>query len=140
MAIEIVKRTVLTEKTKDRFYGKPFAWGTSDCARMVAFHARAFGWKTPKVGSYRSEASALKYLKELGFSNIAELVSSHGLKEIAPARVLIGDIVTFESTSETGALGIAIGNGNMLGFHDSVEGGAILSMASIEKAWSIWNG
>lgn len=140
MAIEIVKRTVLTEKTKEKFYGRQFAWGTGDCAKMAAFHARAFGWKIPKQGTYRTEFGALKYLKELGFDSVTDLVTATGLTEIAPARAMIGDIVTFESDSKIGALGIAVGNGNMLAFHESVEGGAILSMSAVEKAWSIWNG
>lgn len=138
--IQLFKRMELTEKTRKKFFGKKFKWGTCDCAKIAAYHARQFGWKVPTTGPYRSYRTAKQALNKLGVPSIPELVASVGLKEIPPAFAMIGDIVSFPSDADVGAIGIVIGNGNMLAFHEAVEGAAIISMGLIDKAWSIDNG
>lgn len=140
MKIEIVERMEKTEKTKSKYYGRPFAWGSCDCGKIAGFHARKFGWKVPKTGDYHSALGAAKKLKASGCENLEELVAKIGMKEIPPSQAMIGDIVSFDSDSSLGGLGIAIGNGNMLAFHEAAEGAAIISMSNINKAWSIYNG
>lgn len=137
---ELIKRMEVTEMTKKKFFGKPFRWGTCDCARIAAFHAHKFGWKIPTTGRYRSHRTAKQALGKLGFKTIPDLVTAVGLLEIPPSRAMIGDIVSFASDAEIGAVGIVIGNGNMIAFHEAAEGAAIISMGQIEKAWSISNG
>lgn len=137
---ELVKRMEFTELTRKKFYGKSFRWGTCDCARIAASHARQFGWKVPTTGVYRSYRTAKQALQKLGVESIPELVASVGLREISPAFAMTGDIVSFASDADIGAIGIVIGNGNMLAFHEAAEGAAIISMGSIDKAWSIYNG
>lgn len=137
---DLIKRMELTELTRQKFYGKKFGWGTCDCAKVAAFHARKFGWKVPTTGEYRSYRTAKQALKKLGVDSIPELVAATGLREIPPAFAMVGDIVSFASDADIGAVGIVIGNGNMLAFHESVDTAAIISMGVIDKAWSIDNG
>lgn len=134
----LVRRMVLTEQTREKWYGRPFRWGRADCAKVAAFHARKFGWKVPKPGGYASFDGARERLAELGCETIPDLVSATGLVEIAPAFVLTGDIVSFACDGALGALGIALGNGNMLAFHEAAEGMAVVRMDRIDRAWSIW--
>lgn len=136
----VIERMELTEKTRKRFFGKRFSWGTCDCAIIAAAHARNFGWKIPPFAKYRSYRTAKQVLGKLGASTIPDLVASVGLKEIPPAFAMVGDIVSFPADADVGAIGIVIGNGNMLAFHESAEGAAIVSMGLIDKAWSIDNG
>jgi hypothetical protein len=137
---ELVDRMEFTEVTRSKFYGKPFRWGTCDCARIAASHARRFGWKVPTTGKYRSYRTAKQALQKLGVATIPELVAATGLHEISPAFAMTGDIVSFASDADIGAIGIVIGGGNMLAFHESAEGAAIISMVNIDKAWSVYNG
>lgn len=137
---DLIQRMELTEETRQRFFGKRFSWGTCDCAKIAAFHARRFGWKVPTTGEYRSYRTARQAIKKLGFDTIPEVVAAIGMKEIPPAYAMVGDIVSFASDADIGAVGIVIGNNNMLAFHESVETAAIISMGMIDKAWSIDNG
>lgn len=136
----VIERMEVTEATRKKFFGKRFSWGTCDCAKIAAFHARQFGWKVPTTGQYRSYRTAKQALAKLGYNSIPELVSGVGLREIPPAFAMTGDIVSFPSDADIGAIGIVIGNGNMIAFHESAEGAAIISMGLIDKAWSIDNG
>ena len=137
---DLIERMELTEATRQKFFGKRFSWGTCDCAKIATFHARKFGWKVPTTGEYRSYRTAKQALKKLGVESIPEIITATGFKEIPPAYAMVGDIVSFASDAEIGAVGIVIGNGNMLAFHESVETAAIISMGMIDKAWSIDRG
>lgn len=134
----LIRRTVLTEQTNAKWFGRPFRWGSSDCARIAAFHARKFGHKPPKTGGYSTLAGAIARLEELGYATLPDLIDGYGLREIAPAFAMTGDIVSFASDAPIGAIGIVVGNGRMLAFHEAAEGAAIISMDHIDRAWDIW--
>ena len=134
----LIRRTVLTEQTNAKWFGRPFRWGTSDCARIAAFHARKFGHKPPKTGGYSTLVGAISRLEELGYATLPDLIDGYGLREIAPAFAMPGDIVSFASDAPIGATGIVVGNGRMLAFHEAAQGAAIISMDVIERAWDIW--
>ncbi len=134
----LVRRTVLTEQTRTKFFGRPFKWGSCDCAKIAAFHARKFGWKVPKTGGYSSLLGAQRRLEELGAESLPALLDALGMEEIAPARVLTGDLVSFASDATIGALGVVLGGGTMLAFHEVATGAAVIRMDAIERAWSVW--
>lgn len=133
----LVKRGKLTQATVEHFASKPFRWGGNDCARMAAHHVKRFGHKVPKPGGYRSALGAAKRLKELGCANIHELVDLAGLEAIAPAYAMMGDIVGFEADNQMGGIGIVVGNGNMLAFHEMALTPPIMTMGKIDKAWRV---
>lgn len=137
---QLIRRRVLTERTRDRYYGRLFKWGSGDCAKAGHFHLKPFGWKLPAPGRYSSAEGARRRLEELGVETLPDLIASIGIPEIAPARVLPGDIVSFASDHLIGALGIVTGNGLMLAYHELAVGMAVIRMQDIERAWNVWRG
>lgn len=136
----MVRRAVLTENTRAKFYGRPFKWGSSDCAKAAAYHLKQFGWKVPPPGRYATAGGARERLAAMGFETLPDLVASIGMAEMPWSRVLPGDLVSFASDHDLGALGIVLGNGLMLGFHEDAIGMATLRMIDIDRAWSVWRG
>lgn len=133
----LVRRAVLTEKTRAKFFGRPFRLGSCDCAKVAASHAKLFGWKVPPPGRYTTLEGARARLGELGCDHIFGLVDKAGLPPIAPARAMTGDIVGCAGELDFGGLGIVLGNGLMLAFHEDAIGMAIVRMEQVERAWSI---
>jgi hypothetical protein len=134
---ELEKRAAVLKLTKAKFGAQAFKWGGADCGRMVAFHLRKFGHKPPQSGGYRSALGAKKRLKQLGFENLPDLIDSLGLVEIPWSFCRIGDIVSFPSDDAIGGVGIVWGNGNMMCFHESHMTPVIMTMHTIDKAWSV---
>ena len=130
------KRAAATRKTVARFAPREFKWGACDCARMAAWHVRQLGHTVPQVGKYRGALGARRRLTEMGFDDLPALVGSV-LPEIAPAAALAGDVVAFASDDPIGAIGIVVGNGNMLAFHESWPVPVIMEMGQIDRAWSV---
>lgn len=133
------RRVTATNKTLARFEGRPFKWGSVDCAKVAAFHMRQFGHKPPPASSlrYRSAILARKCLKDLGCETLPEMIDQMGLVPKVPAAAIVGDIVSFPADDPLGAVGIVIGNGNMFAFHENYDVPIKMSMAQIDKAWAI---
>lgn len=135
---ELEKRAKAVKLTADKFGAKSFKWGGCDCAKLVAFHLRKFGYKVPETGGYRSALGAKKRLSELGFETLPDLVDSLGLKPLPGwAFAKVGDIVSFQCDDSIGGIGIVYGNGNMMCFHESFQTPVIMTMEKIDKAWGV---
>lgn len=136
----IIARVDAAQATLNRFKDQPFAWGRYDCAKMVAFHLRKLGHQIgiSKAGSYSTALGARRALNRLGWSSL-----SYGLDEvlhlerIAPARLVVGDIIQMPSESNTDALAIALGNGRAFAYHED-EAGAIVVQPVIESIVAAW--
>lgn len=124
MAGLIAKREAV-QAAVEEFGGKPFAWGTVDCGKMVISHLRRLGWKIRTGGTWRSAIGLQRFLRRHGGSGAACL-DGWGLARIPPAMAIIGDIVEIGGEPPFGAFAIVVGNGNVLAFHQDVEGAAIL--------------
>lgn len=135
----LVRRQMATTATMERFRGKHFAWGSVDCAKMVAFHLKQFGIKVrlSKAGQYKTALGAGAALKRLGFDSLPAAMDGHGFERIAPAFALTGDIVSFPSDHPIGALGIVTGNGNMMAFHETEQCPVVMSMNVIDHCWKV---
>lgn len=133
------RRVRLTSATKDHFVGREFRWGACDCARIAAWHLRQFGFRPPlaKAGSYKSAVGARAALKRAGHETLAAALDALGLPRIVPASAWVGDLVMGESGDPFGALGIYLGNGAMLGFHEDVPGAAVLRRVHLDHAWRV---
>lgn len=120
---EIERRVAAVEATRARFTGRPFEWGTVDCAKAVAFHLRRLGHRIgiSKAGTYRSAISARRALTRWGVKSLAEALDLTGLPRIAPAAALPGDIVQLPGADALAALGIVVGNGVVLAFHEDSD-------------------
>lgn len=119
----LIKRQKATDATAKHFGGKPFAWGSVDCAKMAAFHLRRLGKKVSlsRFGQYRTAQGAASALKRKGFASIIEAVDDLMLERIAPAYMLIGDLIAWPGDDPIGSLAIYAGNGNVMCFHHSNE-------------------
>lgn len=135
----LLRRVEVAQGTLDRFRDKPFQWGTRDCSRMVAAHLRAMGYKVklPPAGSYRSLRGATRALAAAGFGTVGEALDALGLLRIPPAAALPGDIIEWPSENHLAALGIAVGNGRMVGFHPDARGATVLQPVEFVSAWRV---
>ncbi|MGV3481488.1 MAG: DUF6950 family protein [Sphingobium sp.] len=132
------RRKKATQATMDRFAGKAFAFGSVDCAKMAAFHLKQLGVKVrlSRAGQYGSAAGAAGALRRLGFATLVEAVDGTCRRLPSPAYAMIGDLVSFPSDHAIGALGIVLGNGNMLAFHEDHDGPVVMTMGRIDIAWA----
>lgn len=130
-------RTAAAQATVSRFKDQAFAWGKTDCARMVAFHLRQLGYpvRLAKAGTYASALGARRALDRLGFKTLRDAVDSYGLTRIAPAAAVVGDIIELPAEDGIGALGVAIGNGRVLAYHQDAEGAVVVQPIQFVTAW-----
>ena len=124
----VLRRRDAAQATLDHFRGKRFRFGSNDCVRMVAWHLRKLGHKVklPPAGSYRSARSALKALRARGHASLAAALDAQGLERIAPAAAIVGDIVMGPGDAGFEALGVALGNGRIVGYHEDLAGAEVL--------------
>ncbi len=131
------KRQKYTQATVQKYGTRPFRWGVCDCAKIAAFHLRKFRWIVPKTGGYRTAEEAVARLAALECRDLPQLAAKVGLPEIAPAYAIVGDIVSFAADHPLGAIGLVVGNGNMMAFHEAHATPVIMSMDQIDRAWSV---
>lgn len=132
-------RRDVTQATLDRFKDQPFQFGKRDCVRMCAFHLRAMGYRPhlAKAGSYSTYLGARRALRAAGFYTLGGAVDGIGLTRIAPAAALPGDLIELPSEDDIGALGIAAGNGRLLGYHPDAAGAVIVQPTEFVAAWRV---
>lgn len=135
----LIRRRDAAQATRDRFIDVPFAWGSADCGKMVAFHLRQLGIAAglSKAGSYSSAIGAKRALERLGVSSLAERLDVLGLQQIAPAFAIVGDIISMPSVGPIDALAIAMGNGRVLAYHEVAPGATILQPIKMLTAWRV---
>lgn len=133
----LIQRRDAAQATLDRFNGRPFVWGETDCVRLAAWHVRRMGHKTKlaKGGAYKDEAGARKALAKVGFRSLEKAVDAHGFARIAPAAAIVGDLVGIEAGGDWPALFVALGNGRLLGFHEDVC--RIVKPVLLVTAWRV---
>jgi hypothetical protein len=133
----MLRRVAAAQATLDRFRDAPFAFGEADCARLVGFHLRQLGYRPglSRGGSYRTALGARAALRRAGFASLGAWLDDVGLVRIAPAEALVGDILQGESGDEFAALGVALGNLAMVGFHEDAAGATVLRSVRLSGAW-----
>lgn len=136
---EMELRARLTSATFRRYLEREFRWGHCDCVRIAAWHLRQFGYRPrlSKAGAYKSALGAKAALARSGYASLADALDDLGLSRIAPAEALIGDLLMGESGDPFGALGIYLGNGAMLGFHEDVPHATRLRRISLDLGWRV---
>lgn len=107
---DLIRRNRALEKTRDKFAGRVFELGVSDCAILARAHLRNMGHKdVPAPGKYRTPKEAAARLKELcrkvgakkvGLEHLLDAL----LERIPPAAMLPGDVALVDR--EEGALGV----------------------------------
>jgi len=134
-----ILRTRAAQATLDQWRTRPMRLGTSDCVRMTASHLRRLGHqvKLPASGSYRTVRSALKALEDRGYQSLADALDAMGLERIAPAAVIVGDVLMLPAEDRLGALVVALGNGRVVGYHEEAIGAVVLQPIEYVAAWRV---
>jgi hypothetical protein len=138
----LILRVAIAQHALDTFRGKPFAWGTMDCARLAAHVLKAAGYKPnlSQFGDYRSDRAAARALKRRHFANVVDWIDSvKGLERIAPAAALPADLIAFPGEGGWHALAVVLGNGRVLAFTETVDAGACSILeANLGAAVAAW--
>jgi hypothetical protein len=97
--------------------GKPFAWGSHDCALAAAdaiVVMTGVDLAAEFRGKYTDQASAAAVIKNFAGGGLEELVvkvtAAHGMKEVGPRLAQRGDLVLFQG-DQGASLGIVHMNG-----------------------------
>jgi hypothetical protein len=138
------RRVDIAQEALEAFMGKPFAWGTNDCARLADHVLRAAGYKPNlgQFGTYATDRAALRALKRRHMGTVLDWMDSvPGLARITPARALPADLIAFPGEGGWHGLTVYIGNGRVLGFTEMAEDGACSIIAArmvfAVAAWSV---
>lgn len=141
----LLRRQATLEKVMPRFRDRPFAWGEADCivlARAVLVGMRRKG--VPALPRYRTERGAVLALRRMGARSLAELLDGIGLRRIAPATMLPGDLATVPGVDEeTGAalaldcVAVSVGD-KVLGWSPArPQGLSVIDTDAFTAAWTV---
>ena len=130
------RRVAAAQATVDRFEGIPFAWGKYDCIRMAYFHARNMGKRPRAPAKYHSAMSAKIALSERGADSLADLLDVM-FPRIAPAKAWAGDLLLMPGEAPFGSLGVVVGNGRVLAYHEDLVGAGIVQPVLPIAAWRL---
>lgn len=112
----------------------PFAYGSNDCAHFVAGAVEAVTGEdvfSDLRGTYDTEFGSLRIIKELGKSDLGEVIDSM-FDEITISHAQRGDIAFFD-----GSIGVVMGSFAWFVSDDGLER---VPRAMWDKAWSVGNG
>jgi hypothetical protein len=133
--MNLIERVLATQKTVDTFKGRKFTNGTTDCVQLVLAHARHMGRKIeiPRYGSTKTAAGALR---QMGYGTLSQGLDRH-FRRIERHQAMVGDIVEMPGENGFSSLSVAVGNGRVLGFHESIPHCDVLQPVLVSGAWRI---
>ncbi len=133
LPLSMAARAQATRRTIDVWRSRPFDWSARyHCIALAHAQARAMGHKVPALPSIRSAIGARRALDKMGFASVEAMLSAY-FQPIAPASMRIGDLCAGPSSADSlglAAIGIADGQGNILGWHDHLSS----EIATIKQA------
>jgi hypothetical protein len=120
----MLKRQAATQACMDRFAFRPVEPGRRDCGKLAAhaMHQMGRSAKLLTGSRHKTFAGALRYVRGLGFSDLAALVDGMGLERIPPASARPGDLIGMPTDDGNGfgcSLAVALDNGRILGLNPS---------------------
>lgn len=126
------------EEAMDEIKARPFAWGDHDCgpglAGRLAYAITGVDCAAQYRGAYDSASSALRVMREAGFSNLGDLVASI-LPEVHISAASIGDIAAVPDDTPFGfALGVV--NGERI-FVLKADGVATVDLLDATRAFKV---
>lgn len=135
-----VERAAATKATADQFRGRPLSFRDGvTCLHMLRSHMIAFGYSPPEIPAFNDLTGARKALRSTGHRTIRGLLTEVLGKPVPAAQLRVGDVVVgpghpFE------AVGINVGGGKFLGWHDAGDLGLVniaIDPASLLGAWRL---
>lgn len=108
---------------------------------MARYHLRKMGHKPePLPVRVRSAIGAKRALSERGWSNAVDMLDAQpGLKRIAPAMMLLGDLAVARSDDGLGSILICVGPQKLIGWHGAVDGMEVqdIPLDELDGAWRV---
>jgi hypothetical protein len=69
---------------------------------------------------------------------LRDALGAIGLEEIAPAAAIVGDVMMLPAVDDLGALGVCLGNGRVLIYHEEIATGAVVAQPiEMVTAWRV---
>ena len=137
--IEMERRRIATNKTMKRFRKTPFDWSKSaTCVHLARFQMRTMGHKPMKVPAFRTAITAKKALADLGHDSVTSLFDTM-LPRIAPAQMLLGDLISFPGEGGLDAITVCAGPHKVIGWHADHDTMVVLDIEldEIKAAWRL---
>lgn len=138
---KLQRRVKAAQKAVDKFKDKPFSFEERhDCGRMAMFVMKELGVLPPKLrklsaAEYTSALQVKKAIREAGGDTVNEVMDKF-FEAIPAAAALPGDIVSIPSEDDTiGALGVSLGNGVVLSYHEEHNGAVVGNLEASTGAW-----
>lgn len=137
--IELIVRVEAAQTAIDKHLNQALDWRQHDCAQLVTTALKALGHLSPlrRIRKYSSEKTALLAMRAARYQSMADAIDALGFDRIGPTSALAGDVVAFPADEQWGgyALGIALGDGRLIGFANGVCDVAPVSIATL--AWRV---
>jgi hypothetical protein len=135
------RRRRATQRTLDKFRGKPFSWQrATTCIHVTQFHLRAMGMKVQPVPRVRGPVAARRAMEARGWRDVGDLLAATGLARIPAAMMLLGDLASFPSSDGMGGILICAGPQKLMGWReDHLHSFTMLdvSLDEIGEAWRV---
>lgn len=113
-----VRRKLATEKTRDAYIGRTFAWKAGHtCVHMARFHLRAMGHKPPALPRIGSALGARRALERHGWASVEDMLDSM-LPRVAPLQMRLGDLASGPGLDGIGALFVCAPPFKLMGWHE----------------------
>lgn len=90
--MNLADRARATDATKKAFFGTERNWSDTTCVHVLHAHLVNMGHMPPDVPPFRTKKGAREALKAMGAASLPNLCRNLGLEEIAPAKMIVGDI------------------------------------------------
>lgn len=90
--MNLAERARATTATKNAFWGTERNWSDTTCVHVLHAHLVNTGHLPPDVPEFRTKKGAREALKAMGATSLPSLCRNLGLEEIAPAKMIVGDI------------------------------------------------
>lgn len=136
---DMLRRQAATRATLDRYRGKAFDWSCGiTCVHLARFHLRQMGHRVPTVPRIRSALAARRALVAQGWADTAAMLDSM-LPRIAPAQMLLGDLVSAAADDPLGAIGICAGPHKIFGWREDAAQLVVLDLTldQLTGAWRV---
>lgn len=133
---ELELRVAATSATFTRFNGQPLVLGSTDCARMTAFHLKQLGFKPSllKAGAYSTEVGARRALRRMGVSSLSEIMDQH-FPRIEFAEAMVGDVCCVRGKTLGDSMQIKLHRDRVFGLNEGVF--AELVVLEHRYAWRV---
>lgn len=120
MKVYLPPRAEATQATLNKYRNKPFDWAKGNhCAALLRFHLKKMGHPVPPLPPVRTAVGARRALDRLECADMGDVLARYlNRPEIAPAEMLVGDVVVTESELGLGSVFVCAGPLKVFGWSE----------------------